>query len=598
MIIIYRMFKISLGAQDRFGHWLGLGLASSFAIQTVYTLGANFGAWPLTGVTLAPLAFGKAACLAALLAVWMVLGISESAETTPAGYVPRKRVKTVRWAYAAMVVLILWTVGKAIKIGVLDRDSVALARYGPRQAMNRRVATRYATLPRGDILARTSSVDYDSVKVIAGNAESGNGREYPLGPASWPVVGVSCPYNTTGGESIWRSRLTGAYHLVQEGPIFGDPDKALETVLLADWRAEHHPLWHVRSNRDDLLKPRNVQSTIISSLQLEAYQKLSDYLTGSQYRTGTRPRKGAILLVDVQTGEYLAKAQFPSPDPNAISSDWSSWDSAVTDSSGVLDYNGNIIDFVENTDRAPGSTAKLNTIMALLSLGQGNREFWCGPGVKVNGHEIHDFGGASHGWVDAAKIIKYSCNKGASQAAKAVGPSKLLSLYRSKLRYQLPHMEHPEDLFRKNYDKIAFGQVMSASLMELMTTVCAIARDGEAIELHCIQKRPEDVEHWSVCSADVAARLSKYMLEVAKPGGTAFSVYNGKVAWPSKTGSAEVAGAKKTDAWFAGFAPANNPKVAFVVWVEEDGTGSNMAKQLGLVSLVKAALAAEGRVED
>jgi cell division protein FtsI/penicillin-binding protein 2 len=363
-------------------------------------------------------------------------------------------------------------------------------------------------------------------------------------------------------------------------------------VLLADWRAERHPLWRIRSKTEGLLKPRDVQSTIISSLQFEAYQKLSDYLTGSQYRNGSRPRKGAILLVDIQTGEYLAKAQFPSPDPNTISYDWSSWDSAVTDTSGFLDSNGNIIDLIENTDRAPGSTAKLNTIMALLSSGQGNKKFWCGPGVKVNGHVINDFNDGSHGWVDASKIIKYSCNRGASQAARAVGPSKLLSLYRSKLRYRLPHMELPEASFRKDYDKIAFGQVISASLTELMTTVCAIARGGEAIELHCIQKHPEDVERWRVCSKDVAAKLSKYMLEVARPGGTAYSVYNGMVAWPSKTGSAEVAGAKKTDAWFVGFAPAGKPKVAFVVWVEEDGTGSNMANQIGLVSLVKDALSA------
>jgi cell division protein FtsI/penicillin-binding protein 2 len=85
------------------------------------------------------------------------------------------------------------------------------------------------------------------------------------------------------------------------------------------------------------------------------------------------------------------------------------------------------------------------------------------------------------------------------------------------------------------------------------------------------------------------------MVGVAQPGGTAYSVYKGTVAWPSKTGSAEVAGATKTDAWFVGFAPAENPRVAFVFWVEEDGTGSGMAKNIGLVPLIRHALEATRR---
>lgn len=48
---------------------------------------------------------------------------------------------------------------------------------------------------------------------------------------------------------------------------------------------------------------------------------------------------------------------------------------------------------------------------------------------------------------------------------------------------------------------------------------------------------------------------------------------------------------KKTDAWFVGFAPADKPRVAFVLWVEEDGTGGNMAKSIGVTSLVGHALA-------
>jgi len=589
--IIYRLFKIGMGARDRFAHWLGLGTASTFAVQTVYVLGANFGAWPLTGVTLAPLAFGKAACLGVFVMVWVALGISGTADA-PAGFVPDKRKRTAAWVFAITAVLALYATGKALKVGVLDRDPNALAHYGPRHAMNSRIAARLAVLPHGRILARTNSASYHETKVLAWTRDPPLDRSYSLGPAAWPVVGVSCGCGTTGGELDWRSRLTGAYALVQEGPAYGSPENVLGTALLSAWRAEHHPLWPVRSEWEDRLRPRDVQTTIISSLQQEAYRRLSDYLSGSVARSGNRTRKGAILIADVRTGEYLAKVQFPSVDPNALTSGWAAWDRFATDPAGYLDPNGQIIDIVEGGDRAPGSSAKLNTIMALLAAGEGSRRFWCGPGVRVNGHKIHDFGGASHGWVDAERIIKYSCNRGAAQAAEAVGPERLLALYRQKLRYRLPHMSSPAAAFRASYDQIAFGQAISASLKELMATVCAIARGGEAVELHLVRKRPDDVERWRVCSDHVASALTRYMISAAKPGGTAYTVYQEKVAWPSKTGSAEVEGAKKTDAWFAGFAPAEKPRVAFVLWVEEDGTGGNMARNIGVVSLIGRALAA------
>ncbi|HPP74267.1 MAG TPA: FtsW/RodA/SpoVE family cell cycle protein, partial [Armatimonadota bacterium] len=396
LVIMHRLFRIGVHAQDRFSHWLCLGFASVFAVQSVYMIGANFGAWPLTGVTLAPIAFGKAACFSAFVMVWISLGVSETAGESPAGHVPKKRVRTIGWVFAGLILLSLWSVGKALKIGVIDRDVNALAHYGPGRVMNSRIAAKLASLPRGSILARGMSSSYKNTKVLAGQDKNINTRIYTLGPAAWPVVGVTGPFGTTGGESLWRSYLTGTHALVQKGSVVENPQITLETALLSKWRAEHHPLWRASSEWDERLEPQDVQTTIISSLQLEAYRRLSDYLSGSLHRNGLRPRKGAILIVDVRTGEYLAKVQYPSVDPNMIRSGWIAWDRFVTSPNGYVDSNGQIIDLVDNTDRAPGSTAKLNTIMALLSSGQGKAKFYCAPGIKVNGHRINDFGDAAH----------------------------------------------------------------------------------------------------------------------------------------------------------------------------------------------------------
>jgi membrane peptidoglycan carboxypeptidase len=128
--------------------------------------------------------------------------------------------------------------------------------------------------------------------------------------------------------------------------------------------------------------------------------------------------------------------------------------------------------------------------------------------------------------------------------------------------------------------------------------VAAVARDGEAIELHLLKKRPEIVEKWRVCSRVTAQRVADGMKAVTEPGGTAWSVYRGRHDWPSKTGSAEVAGAKETDAWFVGYAPRQKPALAFVVWAEEDGTGSGLAQSLELSPLIEQFLRSIGIVEN
>ena len=57
------------------------------------------------------------------------------------------------------------------------------------------------------------------------------------------------------------------------------------------------------------------------------------------------------------------------------------------------------------------------------------------------------------------------------------------------------------------------------------------------------------------------------------PGGTAYNIFkNFKIEVGGKTGSAEATG-NKVNAWFAGFAPFDNPEIAVVVMVENGGHG-------------------------
>jgi penicillin-binding protein 2 len=65
---------------------------------------------------------------------------------------------------------------------------------------------------------------------------------------------------------------------------------------------------------------------------------------------------------------------------------------------------------------------------------------------------------------------------------------------------------------------------------------------------------------------------------VASPAGTGHkSVYWPRVPIAGKTGTAESGGGRPDHAWFAGYAPANRPRVAFVVVLEHAGTGGTAA---------------------
>jgi penicillin-binding protein 2 len=66
-------------------------------------------------------------------------------------------------------------------------------------------------------------------------------------------------------------------------------------------------------------------------------------------------------------------------------------------------------------------------------------------------------------------------------------------------------------------------------------------------------------------------------LVVADDRGTGKRVRHSQISIAGKTGTAEVGGGKPDHAWFAGYAPAEHPRVAFVVVLEHGGSGGHVA---------------------
>ncbi len=80
-------------------------------------------------------------------------------------------------------------------------------------------------------------------------------------------------------------------------------------------------------------------------------------------------------------------------------------------------------------------------------------------------------------------------------------------------------------------------------------------------------------------SSGTLARLREGLEQVvAHPQGTGYkTVRMNEVAIAGKTGTAEIGGGRPDHAWFAGYVPANDPQVAFVVVLEQAGSGGKVA---------------------
>jgi len=62
---------------------------------------------------------------------------------------------------------------------------------------------------------------------------------------------------------------------------------------------------------------------------------------------------------------------------------------------------------------------------------------------------------------------------------------------------------------------------------------------------------------------------------VEDENGTGFRAWNSLISVSGKTGSSQAGEGSRSHAWFAGFAPSENPEVSFVIFLEHGGSGGD-----------------------
>ncbi|HHW14200.1 MAG TPA: hypothetical protein GXX28_04605, partial [Firmicutes bacterium] len=300
-------------------------------------------------------------------------------------------------------------------------------------------------------------------------------------------------------------------------------------------------------------------------------------------------RRGAVVALDPQTGAVLALVSVPGFRPDRVDEEWKSLrtrpDSPLLNRAVAGLY-------------PPGSAFKPVVVLAALEAGAVRRDevFVCRGRRTVRGQTISDFGGAVHGQLDLAQALAVSCNYVFSGLAMRLSPEGLArrtaawglwepaGLGLAEARGRFPELPAGD---RTALAEVGIGQgSLLVTPFALARFAALLATGGRMVEPYLVEGlavpggpevrlAPFPGPRPAAAAPGAVAAVNRLLAEaVARGTGWRASVAGVRVA--GKTGSAENPHGP-AHAWFMGFAPAEAPRVAVAVVVENGGLGGRVA---------------------
>jgi penicillin-binding protein 2 len=331
--------------------------------------------------------------------------------------------------------------------------------------------------------------------------------------------------------------------------------------------------------------------------------------------------RGALVAIEPATGGVLALVSKPGFDPNLFVEgiDPQNWEALNNSPDHPL--NNRALQGVY----PPGSTFK--PFMALAGLELGKRT----PGYTISdpgyfllggaGHVFRDWKAGGHGLVDLHKAVVQSCDTyfyglahelgidAINQFAGQFGLGRRTGIdIEGEVAGLLPSQEWKQKRFGQKWfpgDTVSVGIGQGYNLvtpLQLAFATAILANDGRIFRPHVV-KHIEDSQTNGLTTIEPQPigvvplkeqnlrRIKEAMIDVTRPGGTAaWAGLNAKYGFAGKTGTAQVFSMKgqsydedrvherlRDHALFIAFAPADEPKIALAVLVENGGHGSSTA---------------------
>ncbi|MDX2022072.1 MAG: penicillin-binding protein 2 [Deltaproteobacteria bacterium] len=333
-------------------------------------------------------------------------------------------------------------------------------------------------------------------------------------------------------------------------------------------------------------------------------------------------RAAAAVVLDVKTGRILAMVSRPGYDPNSMSGSLSSEAAARLFSDPFRPLRDRCLSDTFN----PGSTFK--AISAISAIEEGvitaEERTKCYQFVQVGRRRFRCT--KAHGIVNLQQAIIQSCNVFFYELAMRPGMMGHLSHYAAMLGLGVPtglglngeqagfvptEEWHRQQEPTSSQQGFMIGHALNTAIgegatrvtpMQMALVYATIAADGvlwlpqiiERIETNdgrVVEEFEPRVRSHLTIGADTLNIVRKALVGVVNnPKGTAYKARSNKVTVAGKTGTAQANQmrnvktgelppiyARQDHAWFAGFAPAEAPQIAFAVLVEHGGHGGDVA---------------------
>jgi penicillin-binding protein A len=379
-----------------------------------------------------------------------------------------------------------------------------------------------------------------------------------------------------------------------EGSLYGNPiGYSFVTQGRVGFELEHN---------DELVGEKTEFLSILDELQGQAQEgdDVQSSIDPDAQRAaveGLGGQRGAVVAVVPSTGEVRAMVSIPAYDPNQVPENLQELNSQRS---------APLFNRATQAGYPPGSTMKVVTATAGLDSGDLDTDstFSGRSPQTFSGVPLSNSGGEQFGEIDIETALTNSVNTWWAQAGEEIGAETMLE-YMDRFGFnQKPRLDYPSfqlatsGVFEGNrlltsadaidIARVAIGQErLRVTPLQMAEVAAAVANGGELMEPRLWSKviDPDgretklDPDRQSrVMSEDTASTLNEMMQSVVNEGtGTAAALSGIDVA--GKTGTAEIdIDAGINQAWFIGFAPADDPKIAVAATVERtSGFGGTVA---------------------
>lgn len=552
--------------------YIAVGLGVMYLFQVFLTIGGGIKFIPLTGVTLPLVSYGGSSILSTLIIFSIIQGLyliqekensekenleddyneKESLENdeqekerfeNECSFLINKAEKKAIFVTTSLFVLLFLTLMVYLTYFMLrDSKQIINHAFNPRQEL---LAAKHT---RGDILDRNGIILASTNTDVAGNEI----RFYPYNNLFAHSVG----YSTMGKTGI---EALGTYDLLSS-------HQPMKDKLVANFSGN-----------------KLSGDSIVSTLDLDITKIASDAL-GSY--------KGAVIVLEVRTGNIIAMVSKPDFDPNKINS---IWDDLIEDKKSSVLLNRSTQGLYP-----PGSIFKIITLLEYIRQFPDTYETYsyvCDGTFKSGEEGIVCYDGKRHGTVNLMESFAYSCNTSFANMGNELNKKsfrKTLNqlMFQRDLPIPLPYSKSSilmdETLSDWQLMQTVIGQgTTQMTPMHVALITSAIANEGVMIPpklmseiINCegsiVSVFPEN-DGKRIMTKEEASLLSTYMAEVITIG-TGKQLHSLDVKVAGKTGSAEmVTNDKKSHGWFTGFAPIEDPEYVVTIIVEQSGLGSDYA---------------------